>query len=98
MKCPFPNLTVPIHDLSNINIQQPHDRRRGFIHVSRIAKHIEDNGEFIKMAKGATASILKNLISRPLATKEVQFKLNQDIDTKVLISLKDFLQEPDVIS
>ena len=50
------------------------------------------------MAKGATSAILRNLTSRPLATKEVQYKLNQDIDSKVLVSLQDFLQQPNVIS
>ena len=98
MKCPLPHLQVPLYDLSNINIEQPHTRHSGFITVSRVAKHIKDNGDFIKMAKGATHSILKNLISRPLAMKEVQFKLNQDIDTNVLVSLKDFLKQPDVFA
>ena len=30
--------------------------------------------------------------------QEVQFKLNQDIDSKVIVSLKDFLEQPNVIS
>ena len=98
MTCPLPNLKVPVHDPSNINIVQPHNRPCGFVRVSQVAKHIKDNGEFIRIVKGATVSILKNIISRPLATREVQFKLNQDIDTNVLISLNDFLQQPDVIA
>ena len=58
MTCPLPNLKVPIHDPSNINIVQPHNCPCGFVWVSRVAQHIKDNGEFIRMAKGATSSIL----------------------------------------
>ena len=54
----FPDLKKPIFDPVNINVKQPYDRPRGFIRVSHIAKHITDSGEFLKMAKGATASIL----------------------------------------
>ena len=53
MKCPLPDLKVPVHDPSNISVVHPHDRPRGYVQVSHVAKHIQDNGEFIRMAKGA---------------------------------------------
>ena len=94
---PCPNIKIPISDPKNVYLSKPDTRPRGFIKVTRIAEHIQDSGEFIKIAKGATIGVLRNLKSRPLAAKEIQFKLNQDMDSKVLISLKDFLKLDEVI-
>ena len=93
---PFPLITIPMSDPANVTLTHPPHRPRGFIRVSRIAEKIEDRGDFQKIAKAASAGILRNLTTRPLATKEIQYKLNQDFDSNLLISLKNFLNKPEV--
>ena len=39
---------------------------------------------------------MRNLKNKPLAIQEVQYKLNQDIDGGLLISLSDFLAREEV--
>ena len=93
LRNPAPHLSIPIWDPININVQLPESRPRGYIQVTHLAKDVTDNSEFIKIGKSATLSILKSLSSRPLAVKEMQYKLNTDIDSNVLISLRDFLKQ-----
>ena len=50
----------------------------------------------MKIAKQSTARILRNIKDNPLIIQEVQFKLNQDIDGGLLVSLKDFLNREEV--
>ena len=90
-------LTTPITDPSMVAVKQLPTRPQGYIQVSRQAKHINDHGDFTRMARGLSLAILRNLVGRPLATREIEYKIQQDLDSKVLISLKDFLQLPDVI-
>ena len=85
-----------MHDPTNIKCKHPLDRPKGFIRVKRQCKKIEDHGEFMQIAKQSTARILKNIKDNPLIIQEVQFKLNQDIDGGLLVSLKDFLNREEV--
>ena len=98
MKNPAPHLSRPIFDPCNIDVKLPESRPRGYVQVTRLVKDIADNSEFIKIGRAATCSILKSLSTRPLAVQEVQYKLNTDVDSNVLISLSDFLQQADVKS
>ena len=75
MTSPFPNIKQPAWDPVNVDVIHPESRPRGFIHVKRICKKLDDQGEFIKIAKAATASVLRNLKVRPLAVDEVNYKL-----------------------
>ena len=90
MRNPAPDLSSPLWDPENINVQLQKSRPQGFIQVTCFAKEVTNASEFIKMGKLATLSILKILKTIPLAVKEIQYKLNTDLDDQVLISLKDF--------
>ena len=96
MAHPYTDLKVSIFDIPNIHVKPPINQPTGRIQVSWVSTHIEDNGDFFRLARSSSATILKTLSTRPLATKELLFKLNQDIDSEVLVSLKDFLNRPDV--
>ena len=90
LRNPAPQLSISIWDPVNINVHLHENRPRGYIQVTRLARDVTDNSELIKIGKSATLSILKSLSSRPLVVKEIQYKLNTDIDSNVLISLRDF--------
>ena len=98
MKNPAPHLSKPIFDPCNIDVKLPESRPRGYVQVSRLVKDIADNSEFIKIGRAATCSILKSLSMHPLSVQEVQYKLNTNVESNVLISLSDFLQQSDVKS
>ena len=59
MQSSFPKMKTTMHDPSNIKCKHPIDRPKGFIKVKRQCKKIEDHGEFMQIAKQATARILK---------------------------------------
>ena len=65
--------------------------------MSRQAKHIDDHGDFIEIAERSSAALLKTLVGQPLITQEIGYKIRQDLDSRVLISLKDFLKLPDIV-
>jgi hypothetical protein len=92
------NEKIPIYDLQKLSTTNNAKRPRGHIQLSRVTEKIQDKGEFRRIAMAATYAILHSLKTRPLAIKEVQFKINIDIDNKVLVSLTEFLQYPQVIA
>ena len=94
---PLQDLKTPLYDVSSIDNKQSDNRPRGYIQVRCLTKPIDDNLQFMASAWGSTLSVLKSLRQKPLATQESQYKLNQDIDQGVLISLKDFLLNSEVI-
>ena len=85
-------------DPVNINLKLAPTRPRGWIRVTWQALPVGDNTEFLNMACHATMAIMKNLQNRPLAVKELQYKLRQDCDSQVLLSLCEFLKQPSVIA
>ena len=93
---PYPNLSIPVWDPSNLGIEHPSCRPRGSISVVRQTKKLQDAGSYSRIAYGSTASVLKNLKDRPLAVREIQFKLRQDVDQGNLIRLSDFLNLSEV--
>ena len=74
MKPPLPELKTPSYDPSNISVKQPHDRPRGFINVTRISKQSQDNTEFLRLAKGATSSLLKNIKNQTPSNKRARIQ------------------------
>ena len=76
MSCPFPHLKTQMTDPLNINLKLPPTRRCGWICVTWQALPVGDNTEFLNMAHCATMAIMKNLQNRPLAVKELQYKLS----------------------
>ena len=65
--------------------------------VTRQVKHINDHGDFINIAERSSVALLRTLVGQPLITQEIGYKIRQDLDSKVLISLKDFLKLPEVV-
>ena len=98
MTNPFPGLKTPCWNPENIAIAHPDTRPRGTVKVSRIYQNIDNKDSFKKIAKNATCSVLRNLRNRPLAVKELDYKIKQDVDNSLLIPLEDFLLKPEVIS
>ena len=97
MKNPYPHLKLPITDPSTIDYEPAPTRPKGFIQVTRQARHIDDQGEFIEIAKRLSVSLLRSLVGRPVITQEIGYKIRQDLDSKVLISLRDFLKLREVM-
>ena len=93
---PYPNLSIPVWDPACLGIEHPQNRPRGSISVVRQTQKLQDAGSYSKIARGSTASVLRNLKNRPLAVQEIQFKLRQDVDQGTLVRLTDFLNFPDV--
>ena len=76
----LPWLMTPLSDPANITITQQSSRPSGHIQVKRFAQPIEKGIEYMGAAKASTIYILKSLVDKPLATAEVQFKIQQNID------------------
>ena len=73
MSCPHPKIKIPVWDPSNINVTHSDTWPRSHVKVHRLAKIIgsTSNSEFIKIAMGATSSILKSHHKKPFAMKEI---------------------------
>ena len=52
--------------------------------------------EFCHTARLSSLSALKTLQHKPETARELTFKLHEDVDNGVLVSLEDFLKLPEV--
>lgn len=57
----YSDITLPIYDVRNLKSTNDPKRPKGHIEIKRLSEHINDHGEFSKIAKAATRSILTNL-------------------------------------
>ena len=93
---PYKDLTIPIFDISNINISHPENRPRGKIHLCRELSDIIRKEHFVHAARVSSLSALKRLKDKPYMCAELAHKLAEDVDQKVLIKLDDYLELPEV--
>ena len=75
MKNPYPHLKLPITDPSTIDYELAPTRPKGFVQVTRQARHIDDQGEFIEIAKRLSVRLLRSLVGKLLITQEIGYKI-----------------------
>merc|ERR1712237_114897 len=78
---PYRSLKLPIFDVSNIGVQHPSNRPMGKIHLVRQASQIHEKNTFVRTARYSSLSALKKLKNKPHMSKELAFKLSQDVDS-----------------
>ena len=93
---PYRSLKLPIFDVSNIGVQHPPNRPCGKIHLKRQASPIHEKNTFVRTARYSSLSALKKLKNKPHMSRELGFKLSQDVDSGVLLKISDFLELPEV--
>ena len=75
MMNPYLHLKIPITDPSMTNYKPAATRLKGFVQVTRQARHIDDQGEFVKIAKSSSVGLLRSLVGKPLITQEIGYKI-----------------------
>ena len=93
---PYKSLTIPLYDMRNINFKHTKSRPRGKIHVKREISDVEDKSSFVQAARTSSTYVLKRLVGKPAISKEIAFKLSEDIDQGILLKLEDFLNLDEV--
>ena len=81
-----PDPGLPLYDPSRIGQQVKIDRPRGTVATQRFQSNVEGKDEFKKKSVATTVRIINSLKGKPNSINEIQFKIRQDIDSKVLIS------------
>ena len=84
---PYSKLTVPIYDLSNINVKHPCNCPRGKVCLVRDSSEIERKKDFCQLARYSSLSALRRLKDKPFMIKELSFKLQEDVDSGCLVKL-----------
>ena len=93
---PYNELTLPIYDIANIKVRHPANRIMGKIHLVREVSEVKQRSTFMQAARISSLSALKKLADKPFMSKEIGFKLSEDVNQGVLVKLKDFLQLEEV--
>ena len=93
---PYKGLKDPVYVPGNIRVRHPPNRPRGHIILKRQMTELSGVKEFCHTARLSSLSALKTLQHKPETARELTFKLHEDVDNGVLVSLEDFLKLPEV--
>ena len=93
---PYKSLKIPLFDIRNINFKHSKTRPRGKIHIRREISDVKDKFPFVQAARTSSTYVLKKLVGKPAISKEIAFKLSEDIDQGILLKLDDFLKLDEV--
>ena len=93
---PYTGLKDPVYAPGNIKVRHPPSRPRGHIILKRQMTELSGVKEFCHTARLSSLAALKTLQHKPETARELTFKLHEDVNNGVLVSLEDFLKLPEV--
>ena len=81
---PYNSLKIPIFDIRNINLKYPAQRPHGKIHIVRESSNIKQKHSFVTTARISSMSALQKSRGKPHMSKEIAYKISEDINKGVL--------------